>query len=188
MTEAGFEKLSIETERLCLRSYEPEDLEPLYEIWNDAEVTKYIRQNWHPTREDVAKYFEAVRERWAKRGFGQLAMTLKETGELIGYCGFKFVEETPEVELLYGSAKRFWGQGYMTEAARACLRYAYENTELDRIVALAWPENKGSWRVMEKVGMRYEKMAHHYNTDLVCYTITRDEFRHGAEPYVLRRT
>jgi RimJ/RimL family protein N-acetyltransferase len=186
MTETENPKVEIETERLRLRSFVPEDFEPMHRLWNDAEVMKYIRPGWTPSREEVVAYFERVKTRWGERGFGHLATTLKETQEFIGYCGFQYVEETPEVELLYGLARPYWRQGYTTELARACLRWAYENTKLDRIIALANPENVGSWRVMEKIGMKYEGMAHHYDADLVCYVMTREKYQPDPAPYTLR--
>jgi ribosomal-protein-alanine N-acetyltransferase len=185
MIEMGFEKIEIETARLRLRTFEPDDLETLYRIWSNSDMTRYIRPGWQPTLEDIENYLERTRKRWQERGFSHLAITTKENESLIGYCGFQYVEETPLIELLYGLEPPFWNRGYTTEAARAALRFAYENTELDSIIALSYPENKGSWRVMEKVGMKYEKIAHHYNTDLVYYAITRDEFEHGSAPYVL---
>jgi ribosomal-protein-alanine N-acetyltransferase len=182
----GFERIEIETARLLLRTFEPDDFEPLYSLWNKEEVTRYIRPGWKPTREDIQNYLDRTQKRWDERGFSHLAMTLTETGELIGYCGFQYVEETPEVELLYGLDPPYWNHGYVTEAARACLRFIFENTKLERIIALSYPQNKGSWRVMEKVGMKYEKMAHHYNAELLCYAITRDEFEDSSETYALR--
>ncbi|MBV9211765.1 MAG: GNAT family N-acetyltransferase, partial [Acidobacteria bacterium] len=126
-------------------------------------------------------------KRWDELGFSHLAMTLKESGKLIGYCGFQYVEETPLVELLYGLDPPYWNQGYVTEASRACLRFIFEQTELERIVALSYPENTGSWRVMEKVGMTFEQMERHYDADLKLYAITRGEFKKGSEAYALRR-
>ncbi len=186
MIEMGFERIEIETARLRLRTFEPDDLDALLRIWSNPLVTRYIRPGWQPTRVDIENYLERTQRRWRERGFSHLAITLKENGALIGYCGFQYVEETPLIELLYGLEPPYWNQGYTTEASRACLRFAYENTELDSIIALSYPENKGSWRVMEKVGMKYEKMAHHYKHDLVYYAITRDEFEHGSDTYVLR--
>jgi ribosomal-protein-alanine N-acetyltransferase len=186
MTEMEARKLEIETERLRLRSFEPDDFEFIYRLWNDAEAMKYIKPGKSFSREDIAAYFERVKLRWAERGFGHLAVTVKETGEIIGYCGFQYVQETPEVELLYALSKPNWRHGYMTEAARACLRWVFENTKLERIIALARPENKGSWRVMEKNGMRFEGMAHYYDADLVCYVMMRNEYQPDSAPYVLR--
>jgi ribosomal-protein-alanine N-acetyltransferase len=179
----SYPRIEIETARLRLRTFVPEDLDALYRLWSMEEVTRYIRPGWKPTREDIENYLVRTQKRWDERGFSHLAMTLKEDGVLIGYCGFQYVEETPNVELLYGLEPPYWNQGYVTEAARACLRFAYEHTELDRIIALSYPENTGSWRVMEKVGMQYEGVAHFYNADLRCYAITRAGF--DVEPAVV---
>jgi ribosomal-protein-alanine N-acetyltransferase len=170
----------IETERLSLRMFTLEDAEPLHRIWNDPEVMKYIDDNFRPTLEESRGFMTKLVERWREHGFGQWAVHLKEEGRLIGYAGFKYLMKTPEVELLYGIDKPYWNKGYTTEAARACLHYIFENTALTRIVAVARPENIGSWRVMEKLGMRREKIARYYNQDLVYYAILREEFeKHG---------
>lgn len=176
MTEIETNRFVLETERLCLRRFERNDLDPLHRIWNDAEVMKFIRPGWSPSREDVKTYFERIEKRWADDGFSHFAITQKNESALIGYCGFQHLENSTEIELLYGRAKSVWVRGYMTEAANACLRFAYEHTSLDRIVALAYPLNKGSWRVMEKIGMTYEKMVKEKNEDLVFYAITRAAF------------
>jgi RimJ/RimL family protein N-acetyltransferase len=186
MIETKITRVEIETKRLRLRTFQEGDLEPIHRLWNDAEVMTYIRPGWTPAREDVAAYFEKIKSRWAERGFSHLAITLKEQNDVIGYCGFQYVEDTPAIELIYGMAKPFWGQGLTTEAARACLRFAFENTYLERVIALANRENTGSWRVMEKIGMKYEKMAHYYNQDLVYYSIRRSEFQASSAAYSLR--
>jgi RimJ/RimL family protein N-acetyltransferase len=178
MSDVGRE---IETERLALRMFTPEDAEPLHRIWNDPVVMKYIDDNFRPTLEESREFMPRLLERWREQGFGQWAVWLKEEGKLIGYAGFKYLDKTPEVELLYGIDKPYWNRGYTTEAARACLGYIFETTALDRIVAVARPENVGSWRVMEKLGMRREKIARYYNHDLVYYAILREEFeKRGA--------
>jgi RimJ/RimL family protein N-acetyltransferase len=165
----------IETQRLVLRMFTPEDAEPLHRIWNDPVVMKYI-EGWNPSLEEAQNIMTRLVEGWRERGFGQWAVVHQEEGRLIGYAGFKYLEQTPEVELVYGIDKPYWSMGYTTEAARACLRYVFEHTALDRIVAVARPENIGSWRVMEKLGMRREKIARYYNHDLVYYAILREEF------------
>jgi RimJ/RimL family protein N-acetyltransferase len=172
--------IKVETARLLLRTYEKQDLEALYLLWNDAEVMKYVRPGWTPSREDVEIYFERIKNRWVENGFSHFAVTLKSESKLIGYCGFQNLENSSEIELLYGLAKQYWGRGYITEAAYACLRFAYENTDLDRIVALAYPLNKASSRVMEKVGMTLEKMVIEKNDELVLYAIARDGFQHNV--------
>ena len=111
-----------------------------------------------------------------KYGFGVCMMIWKETGEIIGWSGLQPLEETGEIEVGYGMKKEFWRRGIGYECAMAWLRYGFENTSAERIVALAAPENTGSWRIMEKCGMRYEKNMMHYGMECVVYAITKNEF------------
>lgn len=176
----------IETERLALRMFMPEDAETFHRIWNDEDVMKYIDSDWRPSLEESREIMVRLVARWREHGFGQWAVTLKESGTVIGYAGFKHLEKTEEVELLYGIDKPYWNMGYTTEAGRACLRFIFERGWLDRIVAVALPENIGSWRVMERLGMRREAVARYYNHDLLYYAILREEFEPGAHFYMVR--
>jgi ribosomal-protein-alanine N-acetyltransferase len=105
------------------------------------------------------------------------AMIWKETGEFFGWSGLQPLQETGEIEVGYGMAKRFWRQGIGFECARAWLEFGFNKIGLERIVAVALPENKGSWRIMEKLGMRYEKTETHYGMECVFYAISRAEFQ-----------
>jgi ribosomal-protein-alanine N-acetyltransferase len=180
-------ELEIETGRLRLRLFRPQDMEAACHIWRDPLVTKYINDGEPLPREQVRKFLTRSREFWTAHGFGQFALLHKSDQKLIGYCGFKFLEETGEVELLYGMLPGYWNQGLMTEAARACLRYAFEQTPLERIVAIAEPTNTGSWRIMEKVGMRHEGELLHQHRTMLYYAISREQFRADASPYILSR-
>ena len=72
--------------------------------------------------------------------------------------------------------KSFWGKGIGYECAFAWLKYGFETVGLERIVAVAQSENVGSWRIMEKCGMKYEKAETHYGLECVVYAVSRDEF------------
>ena len=111
-----------------------------------------------------------------KYGFGHCMMFWKETGETIGWSGLQPLEDTGEIEVGYGMKKEFWRRGIGYECAMAWLRYGFETADLERIVAVAAPENTGSWRIMEKCGMKFEGMKFHYGMDLVFYAISKDEF------------
>src|SRR4030095_4892267 len=117
-------------------------------------------------------------------------VVLKESGKLIGHCGLQFIHVTPEVEVTYGLAKSYWRMGLSSEAARACLRYGFEQLKLDRIYALADPGNTGSHRVMHRVGMRFDKTEDYkddlYEGDLIYYVIARAEYQPGGPAYNLR--
>jgi RimJ/RimL family protein N-acetyltransferase len=85
------------------------------------------------------------------------AVDLIETGELIGHCGIQPLGDTGETEIGWMLVSRHWGKGMATEAARAVLRYAMNDLGFKRIVAITHPENRASSKIMEKIGMSYEK-------------------------------
>jgi ribosomal-protein-alanine N-acetyltransferase len=172
----------LETERLFLRRFTLDDVEELVRLRADPEVMRYIGEQ---SREKVEQRLQYYISHYEPHGFGMWAVVLKQTGAMIGWCGLIFLDETPEVEVGYGVARDYWGQGLMTEAAHATLRYGFETICLERIVAVAMPENTASRRIMEKLGMRYEKMVHHYGHDLVYYAVARDEFKAGESFYLL---
>jgi ribosomal-protein-alanine N-acetyltransferase len=93
-----------------------------------------------------------------------------------------------EIELLYGIDRAEWGKGLTTEAARASLRFGFEEMKFERIMAVTNPLNIGSRRVMEKCGLKYEKDAVYFETPVVYYAINREDYRpdEGAT-YVLHR-
>lgn len=180
----------IETSRLLLRMFEPDDLDDLSRIYADADVMKYL--SGHPlTTEEAASWLNHFLSGWEEYGFGWWAVVFKESGELIGHCGLQFINVTPEVEVSYGLASAYWRKGLASETARACLRYGFEQLKLGRIYALADPGNIWSHRVMERVGMSYVKTEYYkddlYEGDLVYYVISRDQYRPDGSPYRLRQ-
>ncbi len=159
----------IETERLRLRGFRPDDLDALCQVFGDPVVMKYISGGKPRTREATEEGLLRSIEGWHKRGFGLWAAEEKATGTVVGYCGLMPLEDTPEIEVAYGLAKAAWGQGFAVEAARAALEYAFEQLKLERVVAVVNPLNVASQRVLEKLGMSYTKNVHHYGADLMYY-------------------
>ncbi|WP_316787572.1 GNAT family N-acetyltransferase [Thermoleptolyngbya oregonensis] len=86
------------------------------------------------------------------------------------------LDSTPEIEVGYVLDCPFWGRGLATEAARASLQFGFDTLGLERIVAIARPENHASQRVMQKLGMTYEKDAFYYNCAVVYWAIAREHF------------
>ncbi|NJL09918.1 MAG: GNAT family N-acetyltransferase [Calothrix sp. SM1_7_51] len=97
----------------------------------------------------------------------------KNYNEIIGQCGLRFLANTIEFELVYAVVKAYRNQGIATEAAKASIKYGFEELNAERIVALAAPQNIASQKVMEKVGMKYEKKQFFYNTSVNLYSITK---------------
>lgn len=166
----------IETERLILRPFTEEDFETLCKIRSDEEVMKYMGGPESTKREKIRERFDYYLEHQKKHGYASSAVILKETNEMIGSAGLQHLDDGEEIEVGYGFDKPFWGKGYASEAAEAWLRHGFENLGMERIVAVAIPENTGSRHVMEKLGMTYEKNCVHYGAECVYYAITKDEF------------
>jgi len=153
-----------------------EDLPWLIEMRSAPAVNRFLggpeKQNAEAINARLPFYLES-HERY---GFGFCTMTLKSTGEMIGTSGLQPLEDTGEIEVGYNFSERFWRQGFGYECAIAWLKYGFETAGLERIVAVADPQNTGSWRIMEKCGMKYEKNEEHYGIDCVLYAVSRDEF------------
>jgi RimJ/RimL family protein N-acetyltransferase len=165
------------TERLVLRRFVWEDLEDLARISADP-VTRRLMWSGVLSRERTA---HNIRE-WAReyeRGLGLLAVVHGAEGRLIGQCGLE--EEGDIFELGYMLDKDYWGMGLATEAAKAVLEHGFGELELPLIWATAHAENAASRRVMEKLGMTYQRSECHPEGEEVFYAISRQEFLSPAE-------
>jgi len=149
----------LETPRLILRRQLPSDLDDLWALYCDPEITKYI-PDAPRTREEAREELE-----WHMNGhprnpdLGLWATIHKESEKFIGRCGLLPWEigGQSEVEVAYTIERNYWRQGLATEAAQAILNYGFEKLNLLRLVSLIEPENIASQRVAEKIGMRFEK-------------------------------
>jgi RimJ/RimL family protein N-acetyltransferase len=171
-----------------MRPFTADDLPALVRLRADEDVRRYIggaKMQSPEVIEQRMRFYIACQERY---GYGMSLISRRADGALVGWGGLQPLEDSGETEVGYGFDKPFWGQGYATEAAAAWLRYGFERAGLERIVAIALPENVGSWRVMEKLGMRFERMTHHYGFDCVLYAITRAEFVPRASHYAVHES
>lgn len=178
---------TIETERLLLRPLTLADLPLLRAIRAKEEVSRYLGTSAVQTPEFVEMRLRAYLECYRRHGFGVAAAVEKSGGEFVGWGGLQPLEfgwtgvrsaqaEGGEVEVGYGFDTPHWGKGYATELAAAWLRYGFEEVKLARIVAVTSPQNKGSWHVMEKLGMKYETEGQFYGNECILYALSRDEF------------
>jgi RimJ/RimL family protein N-acetyltransferase len=129
--------------------------------------------------EESRRRLERLIEHQERHGFSLWAVTGRETAAVMGDCGLiRYAHVGPEIELGYRLAKLYWGKGYATEAAHAWVAHGFDTLGLHRIVAAAHPENTASQRVLEKVGMRYERMTDYAGERVRLYAIERE--RHPA--------
>lgn len=149
VTRGRFES---ETERLELRRFSPEDASGFFALNQDPEVIRYTGDvaflDERAAREFIAKY-----DHYERYGFGRWSVSLKESGEYLGFCGLKYSPAQDEVDLGFRFRRACWGRGIATEAGRECLRLGFERYDLQRIVGRAMAANPASLRVLEKLGM-----------------------------------
>ena len=146
------------TPRLSLREFEPEDFAALRAIDGDPEILHWrSRRVITPemTHEFLTQAAAAAQEQ--PRQQYALAVVLRSDGALIGQVGLTIVTTRyDEAFMWYSVNRRYWGRGYMTEAARRVLEFGFETAGLRRIFAECHPDNTASARVMEKIGLRLE--------------------------------
>jgi len=167
----------IETERLLLRIYQTDDLEAVYNLMTDENLTRFFPENYSINKADVLASLPRRMERWRKYGFGQFGVFDKSTGKLIGYCGLQPLDKTGEIEIYYGFYKEFWGQGLATETAGAVLRFGFEIAELPRIAAATHPDNAKSQQVLQRLNMKQGEDGYFYNFEAAYFSISREDYR-----------
>jgi len=173
----------IETDRLSFRNFTPDDFDSLFEIFSDPDVVRFLGTGATPSREEAQAVLNSYFAHWQRRGYGRFALIYKESGRLIGYCGLRWRSDQNQPEIVYLLAKEFWGRGLATEAARACLEYGFHNLNFQQIIAVTSIANIASQRVMNKLGMRYEREERLDEMDTVVYSISRNEFQSGSFEY-----
>lgn len=150
--------IRIETERLILRRFMVEDAEEMYQNWaSDDEVTKYLTWPTHPDSNATGMLLNMWVSNYCKPENYNWGIELKETGELIGNISVvQHNDEKSTAVLGWCMGKSWWGQGIMPEAAKAVIKYLFEEVGFNRIAADHDKENPKSGRVMQKIGMTYE--------------------------------
>jgi RimJ/RimL family protein N-acetyltransferase len=143
-----------ETTRLTIRPFVESDIPEYAAVVADPEVTKFLGDGFPNSYEQATAYVHDCIRSESKEGIARYAVILKETRELIGFCGFKKVYDYIDFGWRY--ARRAWGNGYATEAAHAVLDYGINTLKLSSIVAKSAVENIGCVRVIEKIGMQFE--------------------------------
>ena len=151
-------------------------------VFGDAEVMRF---GCGPQSvEWVRARIEQLIDYYAQRGFGHWAVELKDSHQVIGFCGlarFEDINGGPEIEVGYRLAKAYWGLGYATEAATAVRDLAFGQLNIERLIALVDPQNHRSIRVAEKLGMTHTDdvtLPGYSHADRV-YSLTRQQF--GAQ-------
>ncbi len=158
-----------------MRRLTPADLDALAPIYRDPDVRRYFPEGtltYEQTKDELEWIIDVY---YGKYGFGLWATILKETDEFIGRCGLLpwTIDGRSEVEVAYLLAKRYWGQGLASEAARAVLAYGFDELELPRLISLIDPANVASANVAVKLGMTLEREALIDGLPTLVYSVER---------------
>ena len=151
----------VETARLILRPFAPSDIPAYAAIRGKRGVARYLPGGEARAAEAqgvASRLVHAFAEQWQSVGYGPWAAVEKASRRLIGHCGLRLLPELAgETEILYALDETAWGRGYATEGAAAARDFGFGRLELPRLIAMAVPQNAASIRVMEKIGMAYER-------------------------------
>ena len=163
----------LETPRLILREFLPEDADALALILCDPETMRYYPEPYD--RAGVEAWIERNRRRYREDGVSLWAMVLKATGEMIGDCGIilQQVEGESLYEIGYHLRRDLWHQGLATEAAVACRDWGFAHLPIDRLISLIRPENLPSRRVAERNGMTIWKEVNWRGLQHYVYALRR---------------
>jgi RimJ/RimL family protein N-acetyltransferase len=148
----------LRTERLLLRQWRDEDLEPFAELNADPETMRFFVSTQSRAESDALA--ERSRRQIEDEGWGLWAVEVAGGAPFVGFVGLARpsfeAHFTPAVEVGWRLARGYWGRGYATEAARAALAYGFDELALDEIVSFTSPLNEPSRRVMERLGMSHD--------------------------------
>jgi ribosomal-protein-alanine N-acetyltransferase len=167
-----------QTPRLILRKFTPSDFERFAELMANPDVTLFSGKGVL-ARDEAAALFERLLAPARVGKPSQFAVIVRESGLLIGYCGFflQIVDEVVELEIGYRLHPDYWGRGLATEAARAVRDHAFAELEVERVISIIHPDNLRSQRVAEKNGMRKEKETDFKGIDVWIYALTRAQWQ-----------
>jgi RimJ/RimL family protein N-acetyltransferase len=168
----------IKTERLILRKPRLEDANAIFTGWaQDQEVTRYL--TWHPHQqiEQTQEFMRDCLAAWKHETRFPYMIMLQETNEVIGMIDPRL--EGSKVGIGYGAARAHWGKGYVSEATRAVIQWAFQQPFIYRVYATTDVENVASRRVLEKVGMQCEGILRKYIVHPNISDVPRDSYMYA---------
>ncbi len=149
-------QIVLTTKRLLLRTFAESDVPYFYRLNADPKVMQYTGDVPFKSLKEARQFIKNYRA-YTQHGYGRWTVILKENQEYLGWCGLKYSPEKKETDIGFRFLQQHWNRGYATEAAQACLRYGFQDLGLTKIVGRAMSDNHASIRVLEKIGMRFEK-------------------------------
>ena len=160
----------LQTNRLIIEHFKDSDIPDWAKIESDLDVRRFVDGKVLSFKE-AGEYVEMNIQQYQRIGYGRYAVRLKETGNLIGMCGF--LKENYGIDFGYRYSKNSWGKGFGFEAAKVVLNYGFSELGLEKVVGLTAEENSGSIRILEKLGFKLREKFLFNNTKAFKYQYTK---------------
>jgi [ribosomal protein S5]-alanine N-acetyltransferase len=142
------------TDRLMLRPFEIGDVDMLHDIWTDPDVRRYLCDGVIISRERALGIVRSHFASAASFGIGYWGVCAPDDRRMIGFCGFRFIDSTPRIEIRYGLLPGYWGRGIATEASQAALDYVWRFTSFSCVWGRTGAPNKRSAALLQRLKMR----------------------------------
>ena len=179
---------TLETPRLSLRKILPEDEEDMYEYSKDPETSKFLLWEPHNSRDFTRGHLKYLQVQYQKAAFFDWALVLKETGKMIGTCGFtEIYEREKRAEIGYVIAPAFHRQGYAPEALRRVMEYGFDTLGLLSLSGRLMEDNKASEKVLTRLGFQPDKSKKESiykrgkKQRILTYTLTKEEYQNRVK-------
>lgn len=169
-------KTILETNRVLLRKFDISDAENFYELNSNPNVIKYTGNSAFKDVNEAREFLENYSD-YQRNGYGRWAVINKSTNQFLGWCGLKYDEDLDETDIGFRFFEHFWNQGFATESAKACIDYGFNELHLKTIVGRAMKENMASIKVLEKIGLKFEKAFDFDGQEGVVYKIENKNIR-----------
>lgn len=178
----------IETSRTVLRKLRMNDLNDVASIFSNPRVMKYLGLNGQPiSRAETRDLLKSMIGLWQAKGYGRMAVISKQNNKLIGVAGLRCFEG--DAEIFYLLDEPYWGQGLATEIGRAILEYGFATYNFPRIIAITRPANAATLRVLDKIGLKFEKKDKVQGVRAFKFAVTREDFQlknTECQPYYVK--
>ncbi len=163
--------MKFETERLQIREFIDNDIGDLYHLLSDSEVMEYCEGSLNYTESQI--WLQSIKKYYSRIGYDYWFALEKATGEFVGQMGI--IQQEIDGEwidcIAFIICKDKWGKGYATEGGNGCIKYALEVLKLKKLYATVEKENKASKKVLEKLGMNYERETICFNRKIDLYSM-----------------
>ncbi|CAM1359042.1 Ribosomal-protein-alanine N-acetyltransferase [Tenacibaculum sediminilitoris] len=174
----------LETDRLILREIHESDIEGIFELDSNPEVHKYLGKNPITTFKQAEENITFIQEQYKERGIGRFACIEKSSGDFMGWSGLKLNQGEKEslngftnfIDIGYRFIPRFWGKGYASESAFACLGFGFKEMKYDIIYGAADLENVGSNKILQKIGLLLVNKFDYEGVDVNWYALKKTDY------------